>query len=367
MLHQLTSEQFHTVQPLFATLSEHHLFCAGVLSGQYDGIVLADDPNQPRSAFVFRPGMWAFLGGDAGNTPFVKALGAALAEKQYIGEKTGALLCMVDSAEWETVLHMLIPNRAPIPTPRHLFIGSREQFNQPPDLPPGYTLHLINDGLHQIATTELPHDVQNVLTLRENKPYPDRHAFGMTILYEGECVTWSMIDVIVGNHGDIGLFTKEAYRRRGLAAVVSGATIQYALANGVDYVHWDVHSGNTASIGLAKKHGLKFESTYNQNMLIFSEVSYLANLAWNQLDDANYDATISYCRQLLDVEGGQMYGNFLLGAALTTTGERETALTHLHRAIDHGMRDRFEWAMCQPLHALHDSAEWEQLMARLPS
>ena len=366
MLHQLTSDQFHNVQPLFADLSEHHLFCAGVLSGQYDGIVLADDPDQPRSAFVFRPGMWAFLGGDAGNAPFVEALGAALSEKRYIGEKTGALLCIVDSAEWEAVLHNLLPNREPIPTPRHLFIGSREQFNLPPDLPHGYTLHLINEALRQQVQTDLPNDVQQVLNLRKDKPDPDRHAFGMAILHEGACVAWSMIDVIVGEHGDIGLFTKEAYRRRGLAAVVSGATIQYALANGVTYVHWDVHSGNLASINLAKKHGLQFKSTYNQNMLLFGEVSYLANIAWNHLDAAEYAATITRCRQLLTVEGGQMYGNFLLGAALAATGEPETAFTHLNLAIDHGMTDRFEWAMCQPLNALHDSAEWEQLMARLP-
>lgn len=361
----LTPELFSRVQPLFSVQARRHLFCAGVLAGKYAGQVIVDDPDQPRSAMVLKGEMWAYLGGDAHNAAFNQALGAALAAKQFVGQDGWGVLFNAPSAAWRSVLDTLVPDRLPIATPRFLYVAKAGHFRGAPPMPEGFALRFINESLAAEVAGEMPADVQNVLNLRANSPQPDQAAFGYAAVQDQTCVSWAVVDCIVGDQGEIGLVTRSAYQKRGLGMAVSGATIAYGLAHGLAEIHWDVVSYNIASVRMAEKHGLQLCQTYDQNLIIFGQVSYLANLAWDHLDRGRFQATLDVCAQLLALENGQKYGHFLSGAAQGGLGNGEKAFFHLHQAVDHGWDDAGELENCAPLQGLRGTGEWEALRARL--
>lgn len=361
----LTPDLFSRVQPLFSVQARHHLFCAGVLAGKYAGQVIVDDPDQPRSAMVLKGEMWAYLGGDAHNAAFNQGLGAALAAKQFVGEQAWGVLFNVPSTAWRQVLDTLVPERQPIATPRFLYVANAGHFQAPPPAPDGFSLCFIDESLPGQIQGEMPADVQNVLNLRANSRQPDQTAFGYVALHDHACVSWSVVDCIVGAHGEIGLETKPNYQQRGLGMATSGATIKYGLSHGLTDIHWDVVSYNTPSVRMAGKHGLQLLLEYDQNLIIFGQVSYLANLAWDHLDRGRFQATLEVCAQLLALENGQKYGHFLSGAAWGGLGNEEKAFFHLHRAVDHGWDDAAEIENSAPLQGLRGTGEWEALRARL--
>ena len=365
MLVSLTPELFLRAAPLFDEQARHHVFCAGVLAGKYAGQVIVDDAEQPRAGLVLKGGMWGYLGGDAGNTAFNQALGAALAAKQFVGQDAWGVLFNAPSAAWRSVLDTLVADRLPIATPRFLYVAKVGHFRGAPPLPAGFGLRFIDEALAAEVAGEMPADVQNVLNLRANSPQPDQAAFGYAAMQDQACVAWAVVDCIVSDQGEIGLVTRSAYQKRGLGMAVSGATMAYGLAHGLAEIHWDVVSYNIASVRMAEKHGLQLCLTYDQNLIIFGQVSYLANLAWDHLDRNRFEETLAVCGQLLALDEGQKYGHFLSGAAWGGLGNGEKAFFHLHQAVDHGWDDAGEIENCAPLQGLRGTGEWAALKARL--
>ncbi|MEM7532225.1 MAG: GNAT family N-acetyltransferase [Chloroflexota bacterium] len=364
-LHELSPQLYSRVQQLFDGQANPHLFCAGILAGKYPGKVIVDHPEHPRSAMVIKDGNWCYLGGAPTNLAFTQALRVALASKQFISENANSLLFFAPITEWETVLETLVAQRLPIATPRFLYIANAAQFNAPPATPNGFSIRFMDESLREATQGELPKDVQNVLELRRSSSIPDEAAFGFVALHDSCCVSWSMIDVIVGTRGDIGLFTKPNYRRKGLSMATSGATIQYGLSHGLTDIHWDVVSYNTASVHMAEKHGLQRSHTYNQNLILFGEMAYRGTLAYQHLDENRFQNVLDVCESLFDLEDGPRYGHFLSGAAWAGLGQSEKALSHLHKAIEFGWDDLFDLESLPPLKIFHGTEEWDDIVARV--
>lgn len=367
MLHELTSEHFSRARPLFSQQTNHHLFCAGVLTGKYPGKVIVDNPEQPCSAMVFKPGMWCYLGGDPANAAFNQALGAALSTKKLIGEDASALLFIVPTNDWQQVLETLIADRLPIATPRFLYLANTDHFQAPPLVPDGFSLHFMDESLKAKVKGELPRDVQNVLELRGNSNSPDQAAFGYVALHKQTCVSWAMVDAIVGTHGEIGLFTEPLYRRQGLGMATSGATISYGLSHGLTNIHWDVVSHNTASCRMAEKHGLLRSLDYDQNLIIFGQMAYLANQAYHHLDNHKFQATLDVCEALFTLENGVKHAHFLSGAAWAGLNQKEKALQHLNQALDYGWSDLSEMENQASLEIIRGTKEWDAITTRAKS
>ncbi|MGB0387190.1 MAG: GNAT family N-acetyltransferase [Ardenticatenaceae bacterium] len=382
MLYKLTPDLFYRAAPLFGEQIKHHLFCAGVLAGNYSGQVIVDAPEQPRSALVIKDGMWCYLGGEAKNEAFNEALRVALAEKEMIGKQTGALLVSVSSKTWRDVLDSLIPDRETIRMPRRLYVASREHFKRSSGLPDGFALRFMDDSLPAQVQDTLPEDVQKVLALRASAKEPDQAAFGFVALSDQRCeagkralAAYAMVDCIVGPKGEIGLFTEPAFRRRGLALATSAATIAYAvpelveraLSHGLTDIHWDCATSNLGSLRIAEKLGLELRLEHDLYLLIFQKVGYLINLAWSHLDLGHFQATLDAGQPLLTLDGAIKHGHFLAGAAWAGLGHQKQAFTHLNHAVDHGWDDVAEIENSLPLRPLHGTEGWAGLMARLAS
>lgn len=362
MFHTLEMDRFYTAAPLFDELTRYHLFCAGVVQGKYSGQIWVDDPEQPRTALLVKDGFWAYLGGDPANAAFNEALRAGFFNRQIMGAKSGGLLVSVTSDGWSETLARLFPDRPPTALPRRHYVARLGAFKEAA-APDGFTLHFIDETL---PTVSLPGDVQKVLELRAGAAQPDETAFGYVALYNNQYAAHAVIDCIVDGGGDIGLFTAEAFRRRGLAAATSAATIAYGLAHGLTVIHWDSAAYNAGSIHTAEKLGLQFESEHTQYVLVLNEQGHWINQVWNHLDAGQFQTALDVCGRLIasrtDVPAAI---HFLAGAAWAGLGKLNQALTSLNTAAGAGWDDVAEMESCEPLAALHGTPEWKTLLAHV--
>ena len=364
MIHKLQPQQYAQAEKLF-TQREHHLFCDGVLSKNYPGQIFVDNEDAPTSALLTKNNTWCYLGGNPHNEPFNQALRDALRERTEIGKDTGALLLSPNDAGWVPVINTLVEGRLGLPTGRHLYIADTQNFQSYHDLPEGFSLHFIDEALADKVTQELPGDVQDVLQLRAASAEPDTAAFGFVAIHHQKCVAQAFVDCIVGDRGEIGLFTNNEFRQCGLATAVSSATIQYSLANGLTSVHWDCAVSNAGSNRLAQKMGLRHVLDHTHYLIVFNETGYLLNIAWNHLDASEFAQTLDVCQPLMDVEKPSMYTYYLAGAASAGLGERDVALGYLDTAVTLGWDDLALIENNIPLQSLHNTAEWPQLIARI--
>ena len=87
-------------------------------------------------------------------------------------------------------------------------------------------------------------------------------------VHNNEIAAHAVVDVVVGKFGDIGLETKPAHRRKGLAAVTAAAAIESALAeHGLSEILWDCGEKNFGSLKTAEKLGLDYITSHT--MYIF--------------------------------------------------------------------------------------------------
>ena len=364
MLHKLEKEQYARAAHLFAQNS-HHLFCAGVLSGKYEGQLFVDDTENPSSALAIKPSSWWYFGGDAQNEAFNEALRAALVERVEIGKDVGALLIAPESPAWIPVIHRLVKGREGIATGRQLYIADSDHFRADFQLAKEFTLHFIDETLRDKVAGDLPGDVQDVLQMRAESDQPDEMAFGFVALHEQKCVAQAYVDCIVAERGEIGLFTDDAFRKQGLATAVSVATIEYALAHGVTAVHWDCAVSNVGSKRIAQNLGLQLTLEHDQYLIVFDEVGHLLNVAWTALDEGAYEKTMTTCQPLLQAEKQSKYTYFLAGTAAAGLGDDKAAFGYLETAVSLGWDDLVELENQPSLQPLQQQPQWQHVVAHI--
>lgn len=337
-----------------------------ILSQKYEGRVVADDEVTPTAAVVIKGG-WIHLLGEPSNADFVAALRQGLTDGTVMGYDAKVLYFVEPSAAWRTALAGFVPDREFIPSPRSLFIGSERHFVGKRPFPPNYTLHAIDENLPAPNEGELPSDVQKVLRLREGAGNPDEMAYGFVAVQNGRFASWAVVDFIVGEEGEIRVFTDDAHRKQGLAFALSTAAIAYGLSRHLTQLRWDVAQTNANSVRLAKRLGLRLERTISEQLLVFPEVGYWVNLAFWHLDRDDFGETAVVAQQMTQRENKsvQQYGAFLLGAAYAGQGQHDKAIAQLQHAIATGFNNLWELQNCAPLTALHNRPEWEQLIASL--
>ncbi|MCW5876321.1 MAG: GNAT family N-acetyltransferase [Anaerolineales bacterium] len=368
MLHSLKPEQYQLIQPLFGEGNTTPLYCQGVMAGKYPGKILVDNPIQPRNALVVKD-IWCHLIGDPDNAAFHKELKRDLAEKRLIGEDKRVLFFVDPSPDWLEILNKLVEDRQPIPMPRCLYAATPAQEFQTPAMPDGFRLHFIDEAIRDELDGELPGDVQKVLDLREDADVPDEMAFGFVAANGRSLAAWSVIDFIIGDVGEIRLVTEDAYRRRGLAFTTSTATIAYGLSRGLKQINWDAAASNLPSIRTAQKLGLQLLHEPKEYIIIFSEISYLINLAWSHLDTQRFEQVHIVAEQMVtsDEEMLVQYGQFLTAAAWAGLGDPVQAILHLRKAIEAGFDNLFEMEKSPHLKILHGSTAWEDLIGQMKS
>lgn len=334
---ELPADDFHRVRPLFAPLMTSQMFCAGVLDGLYAGRVFVDDPQNPQSGFVAKDGIWWFLAGSSDHDEFNAALNAALFNRSISGERGWGGMLVCHPATWDAQMTRIFAPHIPITTQRLHYICQRLHSDWRAQVPAGYEIRFIDSSLLADGI-EVHGAAASVLELRRDAAEPDQKALGFVAIHSGRIVASSVIDCIVSQGGDIGLFTDYEHRRRNLAYLTAAAVIEYALAHGLETVHWDCESYNFGSIRTAEKLGLQLSHAHTMYTLILNPVRHDLNRAWSHLDAGRYAQAMALCQEQIAAARPAPHPEYpyILARCHLADGQRDQAAQALTLAVQSG-------------------------------
>jgi RimJ/RimL family protein N-acetyltransferase len=290
MLYKLGKTRYEIVRPLFRSLEESQPMCTAVLEAVYPGNVFVDAPDNPSSALLTTfltseaEGVWGFLAGDPANETFNRSLNDAIFNRQVIAADTPVVFLTCDPQDWGGRIDTVLLPRPPIWMPRRHYLCRQMTYDWRAVLPQGVEVQRMSEDLLRLRRLEVPDDIRATLEKWHRSASQRFQDFGFITIDEtgGEPViaSWARVDFVVQGRGDIGFFTQEACRRRGLATIVVAATLEYGFTHGLTQVNWTCEAGNLGSIRVAEKLSLERLKDYMMVLLVLDERQHLQALAY---------------------------------------------------------------------------------------
>ena len=262
MLHELNQDEYHKAGVIFDRLPRTAV--AGTLAGLTPGRVFVDDAQEPSAAFTWNDYRFSYLAGDPANEPFLRGL-ASLLDSELLPQARGShdpsVALYPDSSEWIDALEGRLSAYRPLRLFRSLHRFDRQAFEKHAcflePLPPEYTLLPIDAGLCErfsdlaFAYQLLWGGTQRFLM----------HGFGYCVLADGELASACDSAFCAGGKAEMGVETREPFRRQGLARQVATAFIQESLRRELEPA-WECWWENEPSRKLAERLGFQWLEDY---------------------------------------------------------------------------------------------------------
>ena len=264
MLYQLSPENFHLAQPLFA--SERHLAVYSALAGESPAELYVDNPHAPQTAFLTLWNQQMYLAGDPTRAAFSQALAAHLHERfTSLADEEGprAHTLALTPHAWADTLASLFAERKAYPRERQYYRRRLDAPLPPPVLPAGFVLRQVDEALvaesslryHDYLVEEMLSETPSVATFLLGR-------FGFCLQHGQELMGWCMSEYNHGDHCELGIATASAFQRRGLATAAAQATMSYAQARGIIIIGWHCWKENIPSSNLARNLGFELVENY---------------------------------------------------------------------------------------------------------
>lgn len=265
MFHQMSLEQYERVRPIVSGLAAYNASIPALLDGINPGRVFVDDIEQPTAAYL-ETVEGNHLAGDAGNTAFVEALNGYFRTYYFSHENAYIFICM-DSEAWDKAA-VFAPRTPATASRRHYVCEELVYQDWWENLPDGFSIRRIDDALLDDQTLDIPGHIRGWINNNWGSgEHYTRYGFGFCTLHGTTVTSWSLADCATRGElkrCEIGIQTREEYRRRGLAAIAAAAAVEHALFNGFAQVGWHCDAENTGSWKTAEKVGFHKERDYRQ-------------------------------------------------------------------------------------------------------
>ncbi len=369
MLDEVSGDAYEAVRPLFAGL-ERHLIVDAVLEGLSPGRVYVDDPARPRAAFLSSP-EGHFLGGDPGDGAFARELHRLIFDTLFdgdagsaAGDRLDSLYVVCSSESWVPHLTTIMAGRTPLAEERLYYEFVRPRIDWRAALPDDIALRQVDAAL--LARTDLQNHAAVAGWVEGNWGTVDAflaRGVGCCLVHGDAIASWSLADCAVGARCEIGIETNPAYRRRGLATLVTAATVETCLARGLSRIGWHCWERNLGSRGVAERVGFARSAAYTMYWCLADEARHQAEGALLAARRGDRGAVTAWYERACGAADAPGWVYFYAAACLATLGEHAAALERLHEAIDRGVDPAWLGA-AEVFAPLRPTAEWAALMAR---
>ena len=259
--HPFLDRNLHT---LFAPL-DFNLAVASILSGYTPGALYVDDPHRPSVALAWFKHHLFLAGAPAGETLDGSLSEILCGEMLLRARQDGQTAFILHVAElaWEPHLEAILPCLKPIPDLRQHYLC--DQLAQPwqPLLLPGLELRQVDAAL--LETPDLSGvDALRIEMVSERPSIEDflKRSFGVCLLHEEEVVGFCLSEYNVGGRCEVGVWTAERLRQRGLGKLMTLALVEQALQRGYHEVGWHCWADNLPSAALASSAGFVKQRDY---------------------------------------------------------------------------------------------------------
>jgi RimJ/RimL family protein N-acetyltransferase len=344
MLQQLAPDAYPRAAPLFAGF-DWHLSAAAVLAHACPGRVYADDLADPRAALICSP-EGEFLAGEPGGA-FAHSLGELVASD---AEEFAGLHIVCADDRWLPHLATIAGGLAPLAEERRYYEFTASSVAVPED-----------------AALIARRDLRNHAAVAEwgmgNWGEPEEflaRGLGMVVLHGDTIASWCLMDCAVGARCEIGIATDPDYRRRGLAALATAATVAACLARGF----WHCWTRNLGSRRVAERVGFAHAGTYTDHWCLTDPARHAAERALHAARRGDRATALSWRDQIVAHPDASGQSHFHAAAVMAALGENAAALAHLREAVARGGADAEVLRGAELFMPLHASPEWPGLLAR---
>lgn len=373
MVHKLPLPQYPKVRGLFSRLCDFQAMCVAVLNRNYPGNIFVDDLSHPNTALLTtyinkkEHGLWAFLAGTPKNPAFLQSLNQGLFEKQIIKESVPSILFTPDPNEdWSSGLEQVMSPLPPIPFPRLHFSATSLSYDWQSDVPAGITIRKIDRDLYENKEYQLPDEVADIVHKWYRIMKGKTDDFGFVALDGKKVVSWMTIDFVSNGEGDVGVQTLSDYRRRGLAAITSAASMEYAFSHGIKKIHWTCTAQNTGSMNTASKLGYTRGDPYQMHILIFDHAQHWSNYAYEMLLLKKYEDSMDAFLKAFSLS--ENHPDWVFYAAARTAaalGKKEKAFECLSSAVVRGWKNRDDAERCEEFVSLYEYPHWKVVLEKM--
>jgi RimJ/RimL family protein N-acetyltransferase len=236
-------------------------------------------------------------------------------------------------------------------------------------IPDGFAVRRVDDALLDAADNDIPDHIFSWIEWNwESRENYRNRGFGLCTLHENTVVSWSLADCVT-NDGqcEIGIQTRPAYRRQGLAAITAAAAVDYALNNGFTKVGWHCNEDNVGSYKTAERVGFFHERDYTHFYCMFSSVHQLAEKAWYAYRNGHppEESVESYERLFALSDDYPHYIYHLAAVVNAGMGDSGKAIRYLDAAVERGWSNSDYTRNHEEFSMLHGTPEWDALLARM--
>jgi RimJ/RimL family protein N-acetyltransferase len=382
MLHELKKRDYQKIPSLFKEL-DWNLITSAVIEGTSPGRIYVDCVEDPRTAFMCTVEGY-YLAGYESNDEFNTSLNKLIFEKIFVGDtirkdETDVAIGFHPDL-WKEKMPIIFQGRIPLTTARRHYVCTELRVDQWKDhVPNGFKIQRIDERLLQTPRLKIPEHLKSWMKTNWGSISDFmKRGFGFCTLHNKNIVSWSVADCVSGNACEIGIHTREDYRRQGFAALTVAAAVDYALSDGFRCVGWHCDEYNLPSIKTAEKVGFKLERKYIQCYACSNEAHHLLETAQTRFRVGRYREVIEsyekffvtpqeqlpgWLREVLPQELGVHY--FRVASAKAFVGDNNGAMEYLEKAIDNGwlyidfLKDRKEFE------SVHGTPKWNRILKKI--
>lgn len=264
MIYQLKEGERGCIRPLFERL-RYNLVIDSVIDGNTPAWVYADDPHQPRTAWMWNCQDAILLAGYSGNDRVNEALGDLFARNvipDAVRRHIPDLSLHNSPQSWQGKTDPVLRGARPVKTERRFYTFRQPVVDWRAQLPPGYRMERLDEAL--LADASLQHIRPVVGWVRSFwHSIPDfvGKGFGFCLLRSNVVVSWCLSVYASGEHYELGLATVPDFQNRGFATLVAAACVELCDTHRWT-PHWHCWQDNLPSIAVAEKIGFGHPTTY---------------------------------------------------------------------------------------------------------
>lgn len=240
----------------------------GLLEGVSPGFVFVDDLAHPRTG-VASTAEGVYLAGRASDPSTQETIRSFFAQELLSGrllvKSPTDLYLSVFPEAWAAHLNVLVPYQEIHATPRYHYLCTAACLDWRSHVPEGYSIRpldrelLRRDNVHDLLAHQLPTE-----QLWGSVDQLIHQAVGFAALKNDEVVSWCTPDCVGGGRIDFACATHPAHRLKGLASIVTAASVQAAFERGFRAAGWMCAASNEASWRTAERVGFVRQGTYTE-------------------------------------------------------------------------------------------------------
>ena len=382
MIHELKKRDYEKVRSLFKEL-EWNLITSAVIEGTSPGRVYADRVEDPRTAFMCTVEGYYLVGydnNDEFNTSLNKLIFARIFAGDTVRKDETDVAIGFHPDSWKDKMLIIFQGRIPLTTARRHYVCTELKVDHwKNNLPEGFQIQRIDEKLLRTPHLEIPEHVTGWMKTNWGSTSDFvKKGFGFCTLHDKRIVSWSIADCVSGNACEIGIHTREDYRRQGLATLTAAATVDHSLSSGFKYVGWHCGEYNIGSIGVAERVGFKLERKYIQYYACSNDAHHLEETAQAYIRAKRYKEALEcyekffatpseelprWLREILPQELGTHY--FRVAYAKAAIGEDNGALKYLEKAVDNGWLYMDFLMSCREFESMHGTSVWNSILKKI--